>query len=151
MYILYTDGSCKGNGKVNSVGAWAYILLKNGKEIQKESQADRNTTNNKMELMAVIKGIEAVLNKKEDFFNCQIFTDSAYIHNCYKQKWYLSWQRNGWKNSKKEPVKNKELWEKLIPYFEDVRFEFLKVKGHNGDTYNEKVDEMAQAASNTLI
>lgn len=151
MYILYTDGSCKGNGKVNSVGAWAYILLESGKEIQKESQANRNTTNNKMELMAVIKGIEAILDKANNFFNCQIFTDSNYIYECYKKKWYLSWQRNGWKNSKKKPVKNKELWEKLIPYFEDVRFEFLKVKGHNGDTYNEKVDEMAQAASNTLI
>lgn len=67
MYILYTDGSCKGNGKVNSVGAWAYILLENGKEIQKESQANRNTTNNKMELMAVIKGIEAILDKANNF------------------------------------------------------------------------------------
>lgn len=151
MYILYTDGSCKGNGKSNSAGAWAYILLDGENEICKESKAYNNTTNNKMELMAVIEGIKAVLERNEDFFDCRIFTDSAYIHNCYKQKWYIAWQRNNWINSKKEPVKNRELWEELIPYFEDIRFNFLKVKGHNGDIYNEMVDTLAQNEAFKLI
>lgn len=75
-----------------------------------------------------------------------VYSDSAYIINCYKQKWYNKWQINDWKNSKKEPVANKELWEQLIPYFDNVMFSFEKVPGHAGHVYNEMVDQMAVQA-----
>ena len=72
-----------------------------------------------------------------------LYTDSAYLCNCYLNKWYSSWERNGWRNSKKEPVANKDLWEKLIPYFKNPQITISKVKGHSGNYYNELVDELA--------
>ena len=70
-------------------------------------------------------------------------TDSAYIHNCYSQKWYIGWEKNGWKNSKKEPVKNKELWEILIQAFKNPNISFEKVKGHEDDLWNNFCDKLA--------
>jgi ribonuclease HI len=79
-----------------------------------------------------------------------VYTDSAYLHNCVKQRWYEKWQMNGWKNSKKEPVANRDLWERLITYFEYPEVEFVKVKGHAGIEYNEIVDGFAQNAAARL-
>ena len=76
-----------------------------------------------------------------------VYTDSAYLHNCYTQKWYRNWKLNGWKNAKKQPVANQDLWEKLIPYFDNSQIDFIKVKGHADNFYNNIVDEMAQKAS----
>ena len=75
---------------------------------------------------------------------CEVYTDSAYIYQCMSQKWHINWIRNGWRNAKKEPVKNKELWEQLIPFFENKHFKFLKVAGHNGIEWNEKADKLAR-------
>jgi ribonuclease HI len=79
-------------------------------------------------------------------FEIVVYSDSAYVINCYKQKWYKKWQVNGWINSKKQPVANKELWEQLIPYFENPFFSFEKVAGHADNKYNNLVDEMAVKA-----
>lgn len=154
MYKIYTDGSCKGNGKKDAVGAFAYVIIGEGEDgeeiIAEYADAYRNTTNNRMEMMAVIKALEkleiitSLEEEKETLFaNSAIFTDSAYIHNCLKQKWYVNWQENGWVNSSKQPVKNKDLWERIIPYFNKINF--YKVKGHAGDKWNEYVDNLAQS------
>jgi ribonuclease HI len=101
-----------------------------------------------MELTAAANALDWTINEAAcPFDRIVVYTDSAYLHNCYAQKWYRSWQMNGWKNSKKQPVANRDLWERLIPYFELPEVEFVKVKGHAGNKYNEIVDTMAQIAS----
>lgn len=148
--IIYTDGSCLGNGRTENCGGYAFIILNENEEIiSKFSKQELNTTNNRMEMKAVITGItEAINYLNSNDFIIEVYTDSAYIHNCRTQRWYKSWKNNGWKNSKKEPVKNKDLWEILSFFFEDKRFIFNKVKGHAGNKFNELVDTMAVAASN---
>jgi ribonuclease HI len=149
IYKIYTDGSTKGNGKNFSFGGWAYAIYnEDGKLVNHNSGAEYQTTNNRMELMAIINAIKGV--KEYEFDKVEIYTDSAYIHNCFKDKWYVNWQKNGWINSKKEPVKNKELWEMLIPYFDKDMFMFCKVKGHANSKENNFVDELAVAASTKI-
>lgn len=156
--IVYTDGSVKGNGQENAKGGWAYVILygndltknDNARPIQyRRSRAIEGTTNNRMELTAIIEAIEKIYNFKDytHIKHIYIYTDSAYIYNCYAQKWYINWLNNNWKNSKKEEVRNKDLWIKLIPYFNNDLYSFHKVLGHSGDKYNEIVDYMAQDAA----
>jgi len=148
-YKIYTDGATSGNGYEGAQGGWAWILINEEEGIisKKVGHLD-NTTNNICELTAVIDACRnawtgMTLDPNPTF---TIYSDSAYIINCYKQKWYKKWQANGWINSKKQLVANKELWEYLIPYFEDPMFSFEKVKGHADDKWNNKVDEMAVQA-----
>ena len=104
-----------------------------------------------MELIALLEALKYSEKnfKNEDF---EFYTDSAYIYNCIKDKWYLNWIRNNWKNSKKEPVLNKDLWELIIPYFSKENYSFFKVKGHTGKKdWNNEVDKMAQNAAQYLI
>lgn len=148
MIKVYTDGSCRANGSANAVGGWAFAIVREDELIYAARGMVCSTTNNQMELEAVkraIKWIRTGIDLKNE--QVEIYTDSAYIQNCVSQKWYINWQKNGWVNTKKEPVKNREYWEFLIPYFTDERFSFLKVKGHNGDKWNEYVDKLAQEAS----
>lgn len=157
-YSVYCDGSTKANGKENSVGAWAYALINEdwGTMTCSKSEAVANTTNQRMELQAAIEGIKVALplaTKNRDIII--VYTDSAYLHNCYQQRWYDTWQRNGWKNAKKQPVANQDLWEQLIPYFESFGIEFKKVKGHSNNssihsTWNNYVDDLAQTAAARL-
>lgn len=155
-YTIYTDGSCKGNGKSNNAGGYAFIILypdENSDKLNiklKYSQGEKNTTNNRMELSAIISAFKHFYFYSTSPCPVELYTDSAYFHNCYTQKWWKNWVKNGWKNSKKEPVKNKDLWEKLIPYMNNSLITFKKVKGHNGDYWNEKVDSMAQAAAEAI-
>ena len=152
-YAIYCDGSTKGNGTENSVGAWAYVMVNtefNSMTIV-DVQAVPNTTNQRMELCAAIEALTKVCSFAtfpED--SVVVYTDSAYLHNCYQQKWYENWQRNGWRNSKKEPVANQDLWEMLIPYFEMFEVNFHKVKGHADNMWNNYVDDLAQNASSKL-
>ena len=155
IYEIYTDGATSKNGQKGAKGGWAFSI--NEKKEEKEwimsgSGGEYDTTNNKMELTAIIEGLAAIQNlvEKESIDTIYVFSDSAYAINCVSQCWYKSWQNNGWRNSKKEPVKNKELWEQLIPYFEDSRYIFKKVKGHSGVEDNEYVDKLAKAAIRKL-
>lgn len=150
---IYCDGSCNGNGKATNEGGWAYYFLELNDDnniivIKSDNERIKNTTNNQMELIAAINGCIHCLKYMSEHYNedwnCEVYTDSAYIHNCMAQKWYINWRRNGWRNAKKEPVKNKELWEQLIPFFENKHFKFLKVAGHSGVEWNEKVDKLAR-------
>ena len=157
-FIIYCDGSARNNGYENAVGAWAYVVLNDKEEILAQNyKAVKGATNQQMELMAAAEALEYLVYNElvVPFDKVEVITDSAYLHNCVKQKWYVNWQRNGWKNAKKEPVANKELWERLIQFFEMPEINFTKVKGHAGrrdkhEYYNDMVDKMAQEASKEL-
>lgn len=150
---IYCDGSCNGNGKKENEGGWGFYFLEldnndNIVVIKSDNERVKNTTNNQMELTAAINGCIYCLKYMTKLYDedwlCEVYTDSAYIYQCMSQKWYINWIRNGWRNAKKEPVKNKELWEQLIPFFENKHFKFLKVAGHNGIEWNEKADKLAR-------
>jgi ribonuclease HI len=123
---LYTDGACANNqGDVN-FGGWGAIL-EYGEHVKELYGGEANTTNNRMELKAVIEGFKAL---KKEGLEVEVFSDSSYVMNCFRDKWYVNWQKNGWKNSKKEPVENRELWEELIALAEKHKVSFYRVKGH---------------------
>lgn len=141
---LYTDGACSGNP---GPGGWAAILEYNGNE-KEICGFNENTTNNRMELMAVIKGLMAL----KEQCRVSIYTDSAYVLNAFEKGWIYSWQKNGWKNSKKQTVENLDLWQTLINLTKDHNISWIKVKGHSGHNYNERCDSIArgQIANNVI-
>ena len=152
-FYLYTDGATSNNGYAGARGGWAAALYEDNstKPVCSCSGGVKNPTNNRCEMAAVLEGLNMYFNwithtEAEDSLPLTIITDSAYIHNCYSQKWYVKWQQNGWVNSKKEPVANKTLWEQLIPYFNNPNFKFEKTKGHADDARNNYVDKLAAAA-----
>ena len=134
--ILYTDGACSGNpGK----GGWGAILFYNG--IKKEiSGSEENTTNNRMELTAVIKGLEAL----KEPCKVDIYSDSAYVVNAFLQNWVGSWQNNGWKSSKGK-VLNIDLWQRLLQLVSIHSVSWHKVKGHADNEYNNRCDSLARS------
>ena len=141
---IYTDGATSMNGNENAQGGWAFVVVdEDGGIVMKNSGYVEKATNNICELLAAINACDAVRAIPS---NITIWSDSAYIVNCYKDKWYKKWQINGWRNSKNEPVANKELWQQLIPFFENDKYNFNKIKGHSGNKWNELVDEMAVEA-----
>ena len=133
---IYTDGACSGNP---GIGGWGAILLY--QEHRKEIYGgDKYTTNNKMELTAVIEALSVL--KKE---NCdiEIYTDSQYVKKGITE-WLFNWKKNNWKNSKKQEVLNRDLWEKLDILTSKHKIEWFWVKGHNNDELNERADELAR-------
>ncbi len=136
---IYTDGACKGNP---GPGGWGTILLFKGKE-KEISGGEKLTTNNRMELQAAIKGLEALK------YPCgvQLFSDSAYLVNAFQKGWLKKWQMNGWKTSKKEPVENQDLWQKLLELSGIHRIEWIKVKGHADNENNNRCDRLAVEAA----
>jgi len=136
--IVYTDGACSHNP---GPGGWAAVLLY--KEHRKEmSGGEEETTNNRMELTAVIKALEAL----KEPCRVKVHSDSAYIVNCFQQKWYVKWEKNGWMTSSKKPVENKDLWQRLLQLMKKHEVEFIKVKGHSDVELNNRCDELARAA-----
>lgn len=143
-YIIYCDGATSNNGSKDSYGGYGWVILNaKGEKLLEGGGFVDAATNNICELMAIIEACETVNMRMKENDKVQIYSDSAYCVNCYKQDWYKNWLENGWKNSKKQPVANKDLWLKLIPFFEDNRFTFVKAKGHSGDYWNEYVDKLA--------
>ena len=133
---IYTDGACSGNP---GVGGWGAILIYNN--VKKEIfDGDLDTTNNKMELTAVIKSLESLKEKCE----VDLYTDSKYVKDGITQ-WIYSWKKNNWKNSKKEDVKNKELWQKLDTLSKVHKINWFWVKGHDDTEFNNRADELARA------
>lgn len=139
--IIYTDGACKGNP---GVGGWG-AFLKTGKHEKELCGGEQDTTNNRMELLAAIKALEALK------FACQVdlYTDSVYLKNGVTQ-WMANWKKNGWKTSAKKPVKNVDLWQMLSPLVEQHHIEWHWVKGHSGDEGNERADTLANKGIDTL-
>ena len=134
---IYTDGACSGNpGK----GGWGVYLKIDNEEIQLNGAKD-NTTNNRMELTAVIEALKYLKCKS----NINLFTDSKYVMQGIKE-WIHNWKKNDWKTSKKEPVKNKELWIELDKLVSLHNIQWKWVKGHSGDYGNERADYLATTA-----
>ncbi len=136
--IIYTDGACSGNP---GPGGWGAVLLYN--EIRKEiSGGEAASTNNRMEIMAAIAALESLKEPCE----AEIYSDSAYLVNAYKQGWLNNWQKNGWKTSKKQPVENQDLWKRLLQQTNKHQVEWHKVKGHAENKENNRCDELARNA-----
>ena len=137
-FYLYTDGACSGNP---GPGGWAFILLNDAEQVTESCGFAPDTTNNRMELMAVLKGLLAL-----DQFYCSvdIFTDSAYVHNAFTKGWTISWQKNGWKNSQKKPVENQDLWKEILNQLVGKKVYWHKVEGHADNAYNNRCDKLAQ-------
>ncbi len=136
---LYTDGACSGNP---GPGGWGAILRCMGYE-KELSGGEAVTTNNRMELTAVIRGLEA-LNRKCDV---TIYSDSKYFVDAVEKGWAKSWQKNGWRKGSKEPAKNPDLWEALLFLLDKHEVKLVWVKGHAGHPENERCDKMAVAES----
>jgi ribonuclease HI len=132
---IYTDGACSGNP---GNGGWGAILIYGGHE-KEISGFEENTTNNKMELTAAIKALDSL----KEPCNVDLYSDSAYLINGFLKDWVEKWKSNGWINSSKEEVKNKELWETLDGLNVKHRINWIKVKGHADDEYNNRCDKLA--------
>ncbi len=140
--VIYTDGACSGNP---GPGGWGAILMYEGnkKEI---SGGKKDTTNNVMELTAAIEGLKLLK------FPCvvDLYSDSAYLVNAFNQGWIYNWQKNNWKTAGKDPVKNKEIWEELYKLTKIHKVNFIKVKGHSDNEFNNRCDELARKAIDEL-
>ena len=135
---LYTDGACSGNP---GIGGWGCVLLYAG--VRKEfCGAVENTTNNRMELLAVIEG----LKKLKIACEVDIYSDSAYVTNAFLQNWIGNWHKNGWKGSDKKDVKNKDMWIELLNLTNIHKVVWHKVKGHADNELNNRCDELATGA-----
>ena len=146
-YFIYTDGACSNNGTESAVGGAAFVILReDGSVFYQEYWKIPNATNNICEMLALSYACYVISDVLSLDDTVTLYTDSAYIINCNTEKWYKKWQENGWRNSKKESVANRELWERVIPYFEDSRFTFQKVKGHANCEWNNYVDKLAVRA-----
>lgn len=143
---IYTDGSCSSNP---GPGGWAAIIIKEGSDPSTTdiSGSDPATTNNRMEMMAVIEGLRAV--SKDPSISSkpiEVYSDSAYIVNCFRDGWWKKWVQNGWISSAQKPVENKDLWEILISFHKQGNVQFKKVKAHATDAINNRCDELAKKA-----
>lgn len=139
---IYTDGACSFNP---GPGGWGAILIYNGVK-KKISGGEQNTTNNRMELLAVINALLCLKEK----CSVKIYSDSAYVVNAYLQKWVDNWKSNGWKKQNKQ-VKNVELWQQLDNLVQSHQVEFIKVKGHSDNAYNNECDKMARAEVDKIL
>lgn len=139
---IYTDGACRGNpGR----GGWGAILVYNG--IEKElSGGEAQTTNNRMELSAVI----AALSVLKEPCEVKLTTDSQYVVNAIEKGWLSSWMKNNWKKSDKSAVLNVDLWQKLVQLLDKHSVTFVWVKGHNGHPFNERCDSLATDYADSL-
>ena len=135
---IYTDGACSGNpGR----GGWGTILLYRGKE-KELSGYEHETTNNRMELTAAIKGLQALKHP----CRVKLYSDSAYLVNAFNHGWLKKWQANGWRTVKREPVENQDLWQELLAAAANHEIEWIKVKGHADNEYNNRCDKLAVRA-----
>jgi ribonuclease HI len=137
--IIYTDGACKGNP---GPGGWAALLFYNHHE-KEIYGGEKHTTNQKMELKAAIEGLKALREPCE----VKLFSDSAYLINAFKQGWLEKWQHNGWKTAAREPVENQDLWRELLKLCRYHRVQWIKVRGHSDNEYNNRCDQLAREAA----
>lgn len=140
MIKIYTDGACSKNP---GPGGWS-VIVTNGEKIKVLSGHEIETTNNRMELTALLKAFEFSIEK--GFNNIEIYSDSAYVVNAINLKWLHKWQLNNWINSDKKEVKNADLWKRAYELINDDKiqlFKLFKVKGHSNDTLNEMADKRA--------
>ena len=137
---LYTDGACSGNP---GPGGWAFVVVEQGIAIYNTGGSEKHTTNNRMELLGVIRALQA-LNKP-----CQvtIYSDSKYVVDAFNQHWVDNWLKKNWVKSDKKPVKNVDLWKTLLEAKAPHQVQFVWVKGHDGHPENERCDQLATSAA----
>lgn len=142
---LYTDGAARGNPEgPGGYGAILSFVDSTGKEhIREFSEGFKKTTNNRMELLAVITGLEALIKP----CHVTVYSDSQYVVNAFNNHWIDSWIKKDWKRGKNEPVKNKDLWQRLLTAMEQHKVDFVWVKGHAGHPQNERCDTLATTAA----
>ena len=139
---LYTDGACSGNP---GPGGYGTILIYNG--VEKEiSGGEKETTNNKMEIMAVLEGLRML----KEPCDVTVYSDSAYVVNSIDKGWIYGWKKNNWRKKDKSLVKNVELWEEMLKFMSIHKVKFIKVKGHSDNEYNNRCDSLAVKARENL-
>ena len=138
--VVFTDGACKGNP---GPGGWAWAVAPEGEP--HGSGGDPATTNQRMEVCAALEALRALA--PDGGRPVEIVSDSTYVVNCFRDAWWKKWERNGWKNSKRQPVANDDLWRPLIELVRSGDVTFRWVKGHSGDPMNDHVDALAVAAT----
>ena len=139
--VVYTDGACSGNP---GPGGWAWAVAPDGEP--QGSGGERATTNQRMEITAVLQALRALGGRDGDRRSVRVMSDSTYVINCFRDSWWKRWQANGWRNAKKQPVANADLWRPLIELVQANDVSFGWVKGHSGDRLNDLVDALAVAA-----
>lgn len=140
--VLYTDGACSGNP---GAGGWGAILDYQGQR-KELSGGENSTTNNRMELMAAIKGLSAL----KEPCHVKLVSDSKYVIDGLSRGWAANWKKNGWKRNKRERALNSDLWEQLLNLIEKHEMEYEWVKGHSGHPENQRCDDLATAAIASL-
>jgi ribonuclease HI len=140
---IHTDGACSGNP---GPGGWAAIL-RYGDHEREISGGEPHTTNQRMELLAAIRALQALRKPAR----VKLHSDSAYLVNCFRQRWHENWARNGWLTKQKTPVTNRDLWEELVRLSKIHDVEWVKVAGHAGDPLNERADELAREAAAAIV
>ncbi|MCL1808340.1 MAG: ribonuclease HI [Clostridiales bacterium] len=123
---IHTDGACSGNQCDENVGGWGAIL-QYGSHEKELFGGELDTTNNRMEMTALLRAFEAVTKVGQ---SVEVYSDSSYLVNCFREKWYENWLRNGWVTAGKKPVENRDLWEAILPYLARHSIRFFRVKGH---------------------
>lgn len=143
---IYTDGA---HSSATNVGGWAVIITQNNQQIGQISGCEYDTTNNRMELTAILEALKCIQQQQLYLLSdiISIYTDSAYISNCFCQGWYKLWRGNCWKTSKRTAVANKDLWEEILSLYESLpNVQICKVSGHSGNSFNEIADQLAVSA-----
>jgi ribonuclease HI len=135
--VVYTDGACSGNP---GPGGWAWAVAPDGSP--SASGGEVATTNQRMEITAALEAVRALAGSGP----VVVVSDSTYVVNCFRDRWWVKWEANGWRNAKKQPVANADLWRPLVELVGSSEVTFRWVKGHSGDRMNDLVDELAVAA-----
>ena len=144
---IYTDGACSGNPGPGGYGTIIQYIDSKGNLHEKEiTGGAKQTTNNQMELMAVISGFEALVKP----CHVTVISDSQYVVNAFTKGWISSWKKNNWRTADKKPVKNLELWQQLDEIASTKKLHWVWVKGHAGEEYNERCDELARGCAEKL-
>lgn len=136
--IVYTDGACSGNP---GPGGWAAIIIDGGEE-HVLTGGEPRTTNQRMELTAAVEALAAIPGRRR----VRLHSDSAYLVNCFRDRWYERWERDGWTTAGRHPVANRDLWQRLLAESRRHDVRWVKVAGHAGDPLNERVDQLARGA-----
>lgn len=141
MIKIWTDGSCLGNP---GPGGWGFIAT-DGTNVAERSGCEKDTTNNRMELMAVIRALRAAHRHTD----VELHTDSKYVKEGM-ESWMHNWKRNNWRTRTNKPVKNQDLWQQLDELAQNIKIHWVWVKGHAGEEFNERVDTLARTAAESL-
>ena len=153
---IWADGGCRNNGKPNALGGWGWVAVNNEAIIKEDYGSNPELiTNNQNEIYSITKALRNLISPVKGL-TLNIFMDSALVVNCINNRWHVAWNKNGWKNSKKQPVANRALWERLLDEIDRIEnlgvvVVFNKVKGHSDNDWNNYADTLVNKAMNDAI